>query len=61
MNSSELIKQLKGDNCTLRGVKGSHYIFVHPTKPGHLTVSHPKNDLGKGLVHTLLKQAGLNV
>ena len=27
--------------------------------PGHITVPHPKKDLGKGLVHKILKQAGL--
>ncbi|MDD5632491.1 MAG: type II toxin-antitoxin system HicA family toxin, partial [Methylococcales bacterium] len=34
MNSKELIKQLENDGWTLRGVKGSHHIFVHPVKPG---------------------------
>lgn len=61
MNSKELIKQLENDGWTLRGVKGSHHIFVHPVKPGHLSVPHPKNELGKGLVNKLLKQAGLKV
>jgi predicted RNA binding protein YcfA (HicA-like mRNA interferase family) len=34
-------------------------MFNHPTKPGHITVPHPKKDLGIGLVQKLLKQAGL--
>ncbi|MEQ1635894.1 MAG: type II toxin-antitoxin system HicA family toxin [Methylococcales bacterium] len=59
MNSKQLIKQLESDDWMLRSVKGSHHIFVHPIKPGHLSVPHPKNDLGKGLVNKLLKQAGL--
>jgi hypothetical protein len=33
--------------------------FVHPTKPGTVTVPHPKKDLGKGLVRAIRKQAGL--
>lgn len=61
MNSKELIKQLEDDGWTLRGVKGSHHIFVHALKPGHLSVPHPKRELGKGLVSKLLKQAGLKV
>ncbi|MDD5268553.1 MAG: type II toxin-antitoxin system HicA family toxin [Methylococcales bacterium] len=61
MNSKELIKQLENDGWTLRGVKGSHHIFVHPVKPGHLSVPHPKSELGKGLLNKLLKQAGLKV
>ncbi|MEI8570801.1 type II toxin-antitoxin system HicA family toxin [Methylomonas sp. LW13] len=61
MNSRQLIKLLEDDGWTLRSVKGSHHIFVHPVKPGHLTVPHPKRDLGKGLVNKLLKQAELKV
>jgi predicted RNA binding protein YcfA (HicA-like mRNA interferase family) len=33
--------------------------FVHPTKPGTVTVPHPKKDLGKGIVRAIRKQAGL--
>lgn len=61
MNSRELIKQLENDGWTLRGVKGSHPVFVHPGKPGHLSVPHPKSELGKGLLNKLLKQAGLKI
>ena len=59
MNGKELIKQLENDGWMLRGVKGSHHIFVHPVKPGHLSVPHHKSELGKGLLNKLLKQAGL--
>ena len=59
MNSKELIKQLTDDGWILRGSKGSHHVYVHPLKPGHLSVPHPKKDLGTGLVQKLLKQAGL--
>ena len=60
MNSREFIRMIEEDGWILRGVRGSHHIFTHPAKPGHISVMHPKNDLGKGLVHKLLKQAGLN-
>ena len=59
MNSAELIKQLEQDGWTLRSVKGSHHVFTHPNKPGHISVPHPRKDLGKGLSTKLLKQAGL--
>jgi len=42
-----------------RGCKGSHHIYSHPAKPGHISVPHPKSDLGVGITHKLLKQAGL--
>lgn len=59
MNSRELIRLLEAHGWTLRSVKGSHHIFRHADLPGHLSVPHPKKDLGTGLVHKLLKQAGI--
>ena len=59
MNSAEIIKLLEKSGWVLRGVKGSHHIYTHPEREGHITVSHPKKDLGIGLVNKLLKQAGL--
>lgn len=59
MNSKELISKLEKDGWVLRGSKGSHHVFIHPTKVGHISVPHPKKDLGIGLVQKLLKQAGL--
>ena len=59
MTRKELDAQLNQDGWTLRGSKGSHHVFVHASKAGHLTVPHPKKDLGTGLVQKILKQAGL--
>ena len=59
MNGKELIKSLEKDGWVLRGSKGSHHVFNHPHKTGHITVPHPKKDLGIGLVQKLLKQAGM--
>ena len=59
MKSAELIKQLEQAGWVLRSIRGSHHVFNHPSLPGHLTVPHPKKDLGKGLVHKIQKQAGL--
>jgi predicted RNA binding protein YcfA (HicA-like mRNA interferase family) len=58
MNSKQIIKQLEADGSVLRGARGSHHIFTHPTKPGHISVPHPK-ELGIGIAHKLLKLAGL--
>jgi len=59
MNSKELISTLEKDGWTSRGSKGTHHIFIHPVKTAHISVPHPKKDLGIGLVQKLLKQAGL--
>jgi predicted RNA binding protein YcfA (HicA-like mRNA interferase family) len=55
MTSKELIALLKHEGWVLRGSRGSHHVFVHPTKAGHLTVPHPKKELGIGLVLKILK------
>lgn len=60
MNSKEIIKQLEQAGWVLQRVKGSHHVFTHPERSGHITVPHPKKDLGIGLVKKLLKDAGLN-
>ena len=59
MRSADVIKQLEIGGWRLRSVRGSHHVFNHPDKPGHISVPHPKKDLGIGLVRKLLKQAGL--
>ncbi len=59
MNSADLIKQLEHAGWVLRGVKGSHHVYTHAARGGHIGVPHPKKDLGPGLVNKLLKQAGL--
>lgn len=59
MRSAGIIKMLEADGWRLRSIKGGHHVFEHPQKPGHISVPHPKKDLGVGLMHKLLKQAGL--
>lgn len=59
MNSTDIVKLLERAGWILRGVRGSHHIYTHPDKSGHISVPHPKKDLGTGLAHKLLKQAGL--
>lgn len=60
MNSKKLIQLLTKDGWILRGSKGSHHVFTHPLKSGHITVPHPKKDLGIGLVQKLLKEANIH-
>ncbi|MCB1764658.1 MAG: type II toxin-antitoxin system HicA family toxin [Candidatus Competibacteraceae bacterium] len=59
MKSADLINELEKAGWTLRAVKGSHHIYIHPTRGGHLSVPHPKKDLGAGFTRKLRKQAGL--
>jgi predicted RNA binding protein YcfA (HicA-like mRNA interferase family) len=59
MNSQKLIRMLEDDGWRQARVVGSHHHFKHPTKPGLVTVPHPKKDLPVGTVSSILKQAGL--
>jgi predicted RNA binding protein YcfA (HicA-like mRNA interferase family) len=59
MKSAELIRELKSAGWSLDRVRGSHHVFKHPDRPGHVVVAHPKKDLGPGLVAAIRKQAGL--
>jgi len=59
MKSADLIRELKRLGWRLDRVKGSHHVFTHPVRPGHVVVPHPKRDLGMGLVAAIRRQAGL--
>ena len=57
VGSREILKLLKADGRTLVRVAGSHHQFKHPTKPGQVTVPHPKKDMALGTFQSILKQA----
>ena len=60
MDSKDLVRLMEQAGWQLRGVRGSHHIYIHPDRPGHICVPHPRKDLGKGLVRKIMKQAGLS-
>ncbi len=59
VNSKEVITRIEKDGWKLVAVRGSHHQFKHPSKPGRVTVPHPKKDLNIKTVKSILKQAGL--
>lgn len=59
MKFTELEKILKEDGWTLKCVRGSHHQFIHPTKPGKVTIPFHSGDLKPKTVKSILKQAGL--
>ncbi|MBC3467818.1 type II toxin-antitoxin system HicA family toxin [Pseudomonas sp. RW10S2] len=59
MRSRDVIQIIEADGWYEEQVKGSHHQFRHPWKRGRVTVPHPKANLPKGTVHSILKQAGL--
>ncbi len=50
---------LEADGWRMVRSRGSHHQFKHPTKPGLVTVPHPRRDLPVGTVRGILKQAGI--
>ncbi|MEW6640061.1 MAG: type II toxin-antitoxin system HicA family toxin [Pseudomonadota bacterium] len=61
MNSRDIISALKSDGWEQVAQKGSHIQFKHPTKPGRVTVPHPKKDIPLGTLRSIEKQAGLKL
>ncbi len=40
---------------------GDHFQFRHPSKPGKVTVPHPKKDIPIGTLTSIERQSGLNL
>lgn len=50
---------LEKDGWYLVRTKGSHHHFKYSEKKGIVTLPHPKKDVPKGTVNSILKQARL--
>ena len=59
MSSRMLIRQLEAAGWQRVRIRGSHHQFMHASKPGVITVPHPRKDLGIGLIKAILEAAGL--
>ena len=61
MRSGEIIKKIEKDGWFQVRVTGSHHHFRHPTKPGTVTVPHPKADMAIGTLKSIEKQSGVRL
>ena len=61
VNSAEIIKRLEAAGWTPVAQAGSHVQFKHPSRPGRVTVPHPKRDLPLGTLKSIEKQSGLKL
>lgn len=59
MKSAAIIKLLEHNGWRLVRITGSHHHFKHDSKPGLVTVPHPKKDIKTGTLNSIMKQAGL--
>jgi predicted RNA binding protein YcfA (HicA-like mRNA interferase family) len=56
----DVIDRIEKDGWRLKTTKGSHRQYIHPTKPGRVTIAgHPGDDLAPGTLNSVFKQAGL--
>jgi predicted RNA binding protein YcfA (HicA-like mRNA interferase family) len=58
-DSRDLTRELEADGWRFVGATGSHHHFKHPTKPGKVTVPHPRRDLHPKTVRSIYRQSGL--
>nr|WP_178120253.1 MULTISPECIES: type II toxin-antitoxin system HicA family toxin [Pseudomonas] len=52
-----MIGHIVADGWYLARVRGSHHHFKHPTKPGLVTIPHPRKELLDKTAKSILKQA----
>lgn len=58
-SSREVLNILQADGWYFAGQDGDHMNFKHPTKPGKVTVTHPRKDIPIGTLRNIGKQAGI--
>ena len=58
-SSREVIDALKANGWRVVRTNGSHHMFEHPCKTGHVTVPHPRKDLVIATVKSIERQSGL--
>ena len=58
MSSREVIRRLLNEGWVEVRSKGSHRQYKHPTRPGLVTVPHPKRDIPQGTLKSIARQAG---
>lgn len=57
-NSRDIIRRLEKEGWRLVRTRGSHHQFKHPSKPGRVTVPHPKKYIPIGTVRAIYRDAG---
>ena len=57
-SSREIITKLKADKWFLSDIEGDHHKFKHPTRPGKVTVQHPRKDIYGHVLESIFRQAG---
>jgi predicted RNA binding protein YcfA (HicA-like mRNA interferase family) len=59
VDSRDVIRALRRDGWVVVRIRGSHHQLAHPSKPGVVTVPHPRKHLARRLLRSIERQAGL--
>lgn len=59
LRPNDMEKIILKDGWVFKNQVGSHRHYVHPTKPGKVTISFHNKDIPKNTELSILKQAGL--
>ncbi len=59
MKFREIENIIKKDGWIYSYTSGSHYYYLHPTKPGKVTIPYHGKDIKTRTINSILKQAGL--
>ena len=61
LSSRDVIRALLAEGWFLARVKGSHHHFQHPTRPGTVTVPHPRREIPAGTLRGIERQSGVDL
>jgi len=61
VDSHAIIRALQEAGWELVATKGSHCQFKHPSRPGRVTVPHPKRDIPVGTLRSIERQSGVKL
>ncbi len=61
ITSQTIIKRLQAAGWHKVGQTGSHVHFKHSTKPGKVTVPHPRKDFSIGTLKSIERQSGVKL
>jgi predicted RNA binding protein YcfA (HicA-like mRNA interferase family) len=61
VDSRSVIRAIEQDGWQHVRTTGSHWHFKHPSKPGLLTVPHPKKDLPLGTLRAIARVSGVKL
>jgi predicted RNA binding protein YcfA (HicA-like mRNA interferase family) len=61
MDSRTIIAAIEADGWREVRVTGSQHHFRHPTRPGTVTVPHPKRDVPNGTLRSIERASGVRL